>query len=431
MAGTDDLNDLASALSARMSLPDGPVAVALSGGADSAALLWLASRALPDVVAIHVFHGLPASSLMSTAAGQIAAKCGVRMEMAVVQPPGEAEHELRDVRLAALTERAGDRLVLFGHTLDDQAETVLYRALRGTGVEGLSAITPRRDRFVHPMLGVRRSEARRLAELAELPFRDDPANSDPGVVRNRIRQELIPLATEVMGREVAPLLARLAEDARPLRERLQRPARVESDGRRVRVALGELRTSEDVNGLLRALLVAWRGPYPPDRATVERLVEVVIADTVSTDVGDGIRAYRRDGFLVLDPGRDDPPSAPEPQALALGTIRWGNWVFETTTVDGPAVVPLSRYRLLVPVDVGELEVRAASDDDRISDRRVADALADARVPSDDRVGWPVVTSDGVPVWAPGSRRRGWPGHLPGRYLSISAYREPTWQTFER
>lgn len=431
MAGTDDLNDLAAALLERMALPDGPVAVAVSGGADSAALLWLTAQALPDVVAIHVFHGLPASSLMSTAAGQIAAKCGVRMEMAVVQPAGEAEHELRDARLAALEERAGDRPVLFGHTLDDQAETVLHRVLRGTGVEGVSGIAPHRGRISHPMLGIRRSEARRLAELAGLPFRDDPANSDPGVLRNRIRGELLPLARDVMGRDIAPLLARLADDARSLTERSRRSVRVEWDGVRVRVPLGELRTSGDVNVLLRDVLVRWNGPYPPDRATVERLVEVVFAETVATDVGDGIRAHRRDGFLVLDPGRDDSPSASEAQALALGTIRWGAWVFETTPVDGPAVVPLSRYRLLAPVEAGDLEVRAASDDDRVADRRVTDALADARVPPVDRVGWPVITLNGEPVWAPGARRRSWPGHLSGRYLSISAYREPTWQTFER
>lgn len=430
MAGTDDLNDLASALLARMSLPDGPVAVALSGGADSAALLWLAARTLPDVVAVHVFHGLPASSLMSTAAGQIAARCGVRMDMTVVQPSGDAEHELRDVRLAALAERGGDRPVLFGHTLDDQAETVLHRALRGTGVEGLSGIAPHRGRIFHPMLGIRRSEARRLAELAELPFRDDPANSDPGVLRNRIRGELLPLSNEVMGREVAPLLARLADDARSLTERGRRTVRVESDGLRVRVALGDLRTSGDVNGLLRDVLVRWNGPYPPDRATVERLVEVIFADTAATDVGGGIRACRSDGFLLFEVDRDDPPPNPDPERIAPGTIRWRGWSFRAAHVEGPTVVPLSQYRLLVPADTGDLEVRAVSDEDRIAGRLVVDALADARVARRERVGWPVLIWNGEPVWAPGVRRRSWPGHLPGRYLSISAYREPAWQTFE-
>lgn len=431
MAGTDDLNGLTSALLARMSLPDEPVAVALSGGADSAALLWLAVRARPDVIAIHVFHGLAASSLMSTAAGQIAAKCGVRMEMAVVQPAGRAEHHLREVRLAALSDRAGERPVLLGHTLDDQAETVMHRVLRGTGVDGLSGIDLRRDRIVHPMLRLRRAEVRRLAELAGLPFRDDPANSDPGIVRNRIRSELLPLAEDVMGRDVAPLLARLADDARSVSPRDGSGMRMESDGSRLRVALGELRTSGDARAALRDVLVAWRGPYPPDRSTTERLLDVVIGHTVSTDVGDGVRAFRRDGFLVLDPRGNDLPHEPDPEKLLPGTTRWGGWRLETALVEGPTVVPLSLSRMLAPVDAGELEVRAVTHQDKIGDRRVVDALADVRVPAGDRVSWPVITCDGVPVWAPTARRHSWPGHLSGRYLSISAYREPAWQTFER
>lgn len=430
MAGTDELSALAAALTARMSLPDGPVAVALSGGADSAALLWLTARALPDVVAVHVFHGLAASSLMSTAAGQIAAKCGVRMEMAIVQPVGDAEHQLRDARLAALEDRAGDRSVLLGHTLDDQAETVLHRVLRGTGVEGLSGIAPRRGRFMHPMLQIRRTDTRRLAELAGLPFRDDPANSDPGVVRNRIRGELLPLADEVMGRDVTPLLARLADDARVVVETPRRRVRFETDGRRVRVALGELRTSADVKATLRNLLVAWRGPYPPDRAALERLVGVGYEDVAATDVGDGVRAYRSDGFLILDPG-ENPVAAPDAEVVVSGTIRWGGWRFEMSEVDGPTVVPFSSYRLLLPGEAGDLAVRTVSDDDTVTGRRAVDALADARVPAGLRSAWPVITCNGAPVWVPGARRQVWPGHLPVRYLSISAYREPAWQTFER
>lgn len=431
MAGTDELNALAAALTERMSLPDGPVAVALSGGADSAALLWLTARALPDVVAIHVFHGLAASSLMSTAAGQIAAKCGVRMEMAIVQPAGDAEHHLRDARLAALAERAGDRPVLFGHTLEDQAETVLHRVLRGTGVEGLSGIAPRRGRISHPMLRVRRADARHLAELAGLPFRDDPANSDPGVLRNRIRGELLPLADEVMGRDVTLLLARLADDARAVTDRSRRRVRFETDGRRVRVPLGELRADADVNGTLRDLLVAWRGPYPPDRAALERLGAVVFADITATDVGDGVRAYRSDGFLILEPAEDNLATTPDPEPVVSGTTQWGGWRFDVAEVDGPTVVPLSLRRLLVPGEAGQIAIRMVSGDDTITGRRVSEALADAHVPADLRNAWPVITCDGVPVWAPGARRQVWPGHAPGRYLSISAYQEPAWQTFER
>lgn len=428
MAGTDELTELADSIGERVTIPTGPVAVALSGGADSAALLWLTARANPDVVAIHVFHGLAASALMSTAAGQIAARCGVRLEVAVVQPAGTAEHALREARHAELLERSGGRPVLFGHTLDDQAETVVMRILRGTGIVGLGGIRPQAGRLFHPLLRVRRSETRRLAELAGLPFRDDPANRDPDVVRNRIRDDLLPLASQIMQRDVSPILARLADNVHDETEGRRPAARFEIARDRLRVAVGELRALDHPAVPIRRALEAWMHRYPPSRAAVGRIIDVVERTARAAEVADGVSCLLLDGFLVFQ--RTAVGSEPAPPAVLVeGRQRWGDWSFEATGLDGPTVVPMSLARLLVPAG-SVVEVREPRQDDRVTGRRVADAQADARIPVQERDRWPVVTVDGEPAWIPGVRRRRWAGHLPGRYLSLSAYREPRWETFE-
>ncbi|MFP5331471.1 MAG: tRNA lysidine(34) synthetase TilS [Acidimicrobiia bacterium] len=428
MAGTDELTELADSIGERVTIPSGPVAVALSGGADSAALLWLTVRATPDVVAIHVFHGLAASALMSTAAGQIAAMCGVRLEMAVVQPAGTAEHALREARHAALLERSDGRPVLFGHTLDDQAETVVMRILRGTGIEGLGGIRPQARRLFHPLLRVRRSETRRLAELTGLPFRDDPANRDPAIVRNRIRDDLLPLAAQIMQRDVSPILARLADNVHDETEGRRPAVRFEVAGDRLRVAVGELRASDHPAVPIRRALEAWMQRYPPSRAAVGRIIDVVEGTARAAEVADGVSCRLVDGFLIFDrPGARS--GAVAPVSISEGRQRWGDWSFEVVGLEGPTVVPMSTSRLLVPAE-SVVEVREAGDDDRVTGRRVTDALADARIPAEERARWPVITVDGEPAWIPGVRRRRWAGHLPGRYLSLSAYREPRWETFE-
>jgi tRNA(Ile)-lysidine synthetase-like protein len=128
--------------------------------------------------------------------------------------------------------------VALGHHADDQAETVLFRILRGTGVRGLAGIPYRRDPFVRPLLDVRRAEIERYLARRSIPFVRDPSNADPRYARARIRHQILPaLAAE--NPRVAEALINLARAARgepaPARsagrprEALPRPAALQID----------------------------------------------------------------------------------------------------------------------------------------------------------------------------------------------------------
>jgi tRNA(Ile)-lysidine synthase len=206
--------------------PGEPIPLAVSGGADSLALLVLARRAGLDVVAIHVDHGLRArSGEEAEVVAVAAARYGAAFESRSVVVPLGPDLEAR-ARLARY--RALPSGVLTGHTMDDQAETVLLAMLRGAALDGLTGMrvvpsgskptpgleattdTEIRGRPRRPLLGLRRWETAALCASEGLLAFDDPSNRDPRFRRNRVRAEILPLLSEVAGRDVVPVLARQA-----------------------------------------------------------------------------------------------------------------------------------------------------------------------------------------------------------------------------
>lgn len=213
MAATRRLTELVDSALDRMRLPSGPVTVALSGGADSAALAHLVSETVADVSLVHIHHGFEASDMLATAAERLAAKLGLALQTVPVEVPSgpSPEGRARDARYAVL-ERV-DVPVLTGHTRDDAVETMLINLIRGTGIDGLGGIPYHRPPNVYrPMLAITRSETREIADLARLEFRDDPMNDDLDLTRNHIRKlilprmrELNPKVDEAMARTAAGL----------------------------------------------------------------------------------------------------------------------------------------------------------------------------------------------------------------------------------
>ncbi|TVR24649.1 MAG: tRNA lysidine(34) synthetase TilS [Ilumatobacter sp.] len=259
-----------------------PVACALSGGPDSTALVALAVRAGCEVTAHHVDHRLrPDSGDDARVARHLAAALGVPLVSHTVEVGAgpNLEARARDVRRAVLPGQ-----VMTGHTADDQAETVLLRLLRGAGSTGLSAMEPGHR---HPILGLRRAETRALCDHLGLTTAIDPTNTEPRFLRNRVRAELLPLLDRLAGRDMVPLLTRTADLARDDSQLLDELASTldPTDARAVATA---------PRPLARRAVRRWLtvDGYPPDAATVDRVLGVAEGRVVACEVGAGRRVER-------------------------------------------------------------------------------------------------------------------------------------------
>jgi tRNA(Ile)-lysidine synthase len=201
------------------------VLVALSGGADSLALLsaarFEAPRAGLRCGAVLIDHGLQgeSASVAATAAAQ-ARSLGadpVEVRRVEVGSEGGPEAAARDARRTALrmvAEQHGAAAVLLGHTRDDQAETVLLGLVRGSGTRSLSGMAPRDGLWRRPLLGLRRTDTEAVCRAAGLEWWDDPHNADPALTRVRVRTRVLPGLEAELGPGIVTALARTAELAR-------------------------------------------------------------------------------------------------------------------------------------------------------------------------------------------------------------------------
>lgn len=182
--------------------PERPLAVAVSGGPDSMALLVLAAKCFPGAtIAATVDHGLRDDAAREAQmVAQQAEAAGVRHAILNVAEPitgASLQARARDARYALLAgwAEAGNAIAIAtAHHADDQAETFLMRAARGSGLSGLASIRSAavigRASVVRPLLGWRRAALRAIVRRAGLPFVTDPTNSDPRHDRTRFRQLL-------------------------------------------------------------------------------------------------------------------------------------------------------------------------------------------------------------------------------------------------
>ncbi|SEB84670.1 tRNA(Ile)-lysidine synthase [Paramicrobacterium humi] len=210
---------------ADVGLPEGSaVLVAVSGGADSLALAAAtAFEARASGIRTHavvVDHGLQPGSdeIAGTAAEQVRG-WGIEPHVVRVQvtDAGGPEAAARTARYAAIDTiclEVGATLVLLGHTLDDQAETVLLGLARGSGTGSLQGMAPLLGRYARPLLGVRRTQTRASCAALGIPVWDDPHNASAEFTRVRVRERVLPVLEAELGPGVAEALARTAEQAR-------------------------------------------------------------------------------------------------------------------------------------------------------------------------------------------------------------------------
>jgi tRNA(Ile)-lysidine synthase len=299
---------------------DRPVLVACSGGADSlalaAALAFEAPRAGVPAGAVTVDHGLqPGSADRAARTAALLGNLGldpvsvVRVDVGARGGPEAAARTARYAALAAAAAPDGARVAL-GHTLDDQAETVLLGLGRGSGPRSVAGMVEQREdggaHWWRPLLGLRRETTRAACAAQELPVWDDPWNDDPAYTRVRLRTEVLPLLEEVLGGGVAPALARTAAQLREDLDTLDDLAAAEADRLLADGTLPAAELAALPAALRRRVLRAWlRAAGVPDL----QAVHLAAVDALITrwrgqgrvDLPGGAGAVRASGRLLVQP----------------------------------------------------------------------------------------------------------------------------------
>ncbi|HEY3191116.1 MAG TPA: tRNA lysidine(34) synthetase TilS, partial [Solirubrobacteraceae bacterium] len=408
------------------------VLVAVSGGADSVALLHLLLTLSPELAlrlhVLHVDHGLrPDSHRDAAFVGQLAARLGVPAEVArvTVPPGGSLEAAARAERYAALdahARRIGADRIAVGHTVDDQAETVLMRMMAGAGVRGLAGIPAMRGRVIRPLIATRRADLVALLQAAGLSWIEDPSNRDPRFLRNRIRHELMPVLSASYRPDIVTTLERIARLCRNTVEAIERVASRELD----RLAIADddaIVLAHDALAGLPAQVAAEvlrqaaarLGSRAPLRAWAHRGLARVLASPPPR------RAFRLGGVVVeVSSGRvrlaaSERASLPERELTVPGTVELpeiGRALQARVVTAVDYVVPRMAGR--VGFDAARLPsrliVRARRPGDRFApfggkgERRLKTFLIDEKIPRWERARLPLVEADGRILWVGGVRR---------------------------
>jgi tRNA(Ile)-lysidine synthase len=206
----------------KMLLPGQRIGVAVSGGADSVVLLHVLHRLRSEfgceLIVLHVNHHLRAaeSDADESFVRGLARELGLTIAVEQASPPdSRIEQQTRDIRRAffrrAMTEHKLHSVAL-GHTRSDQAETVLFRLLRGTGLAGLAGMRPvTTDHLIRPLLTCSREQVRAWAATQDIRWRDDLSNLDTSFTRNRLRLETLPALADAYNPNIESLLAQSAD----------------------------------------------------------------------------------------------------------------------------------------------------------------------------------------------------------------------------
>jgi len=267
---------------------------AVSGGADSSALLVLAVASGAAVTAHHVDHGFrPNSAAEADTVAALAERFGAQFASHRV----EVEHGPNlEARARAARYSVLPTSVATGHTLDDRAETILINLVRGAARSGL---TPLRDPHRHPISALRRSETVQLCAELEIEAVQDVTNSDPAYQRNRMRHEALPLLDAIASRDVAAVLDRQAA-VLALEDDLLDELAAEIDVVDA-LALSAAHPALARRAVRAWILENWGCEHPPSVASVDRVLDVAAGKVRSTQIAGGYHVLRRAQRLRIEP----------------------------------------------------------------------------------------------------------------------------------
>jgi len=343
----------------------------------------------------------------------------------------EAARELRYRFLAQAARRAGCDIVVVGHTRDDQAETVLLRLLRGSGLRGLAAMAAdapwplpargRTPRLVRPLLALTRDETAACCRAAGVTPVADPSNRSPAHLRNRVRRELLPQLRRYNPRideALTRLAASAASDIALLETLAAEAVEPTSGGARIdRARFRALPASLQQH----AVRLAARRASGDGRDLSERHVRAVVRAAAGPtgarlDLPRGLRVAVRRDTLVFGSGDEAAPPLPDrPVALTVpGRARAGGWRLEADIVRRPAQLALEGGVYLDVDACGEaLSVRRRRPGDRFQplgmrqSKKLQDVLVDGHVGREERDGLPLVCAGRRIAWVAGGPPAEW------------------------
>ena len=359
-------------------LPTGRVLVAVSGGPDSTALLIALHEAGRDLVAAHYDHALREGS--DDAAGQVAELCE-RLNVRLITerrteplPRGSLQAAARALRYAFFDRarvEAGADVVAIAHTADDLVEGAVLHLLRGCGLAGLRGMPARRGHYVRPWLNVWRSDVREFLEERRITAYEDPANADTRFARVRARQLILPELERDRPGIVRKLHAAALTAARMQEAAEQAPTAVEVLKRLYADAGG--RQPGLSRRHLEAMLKLMR-PGPGGRGV---------------DLPGGLRFRIVGGLMQVVPSRRPAPEAARLEVRSCEGEACG---------DRQAAHLRAGLRLHVGFRRPGLRMRPLGGR---GTRKVQDIFVDARVPREERDGWPLVFAEDRLAWIPG------------------------------
>ncbi|MEQ1856836.1 MAG: tRNA lysidine(34) synthetase TilS [Longimicrobiales bacterium] len=411
------------------SAADGRWVVAVSGGLDSVVLLHLLRfgvEARSKLVVAHFDHAMrPESVEDGHWVEGLARSWGLEVRVGRALHPPSTEAEAREARYGFLDEvrrELGASLVLTAHHADDQAETVLFRALRGAGRAGLAGMAVRRDFLLRPLLGIWREELEAYAQAHRLSWRVDDTNASMAYARNALRHRVIPDIERLVAPGARRALVRLADLAREDESAwrsvlpfLLAPLHLEEEGGALTANRAALLTLEPpVRARVLRALVARMGGSLDESATRRAVGFVAVGGSgQSIDLGRGLTLRRDlDRLAISAPvpaARDRPLSIPDRgpgfgEAFLAGRdvhVTWGAVVEPR----GHLTAAFDAERLRFPLRVRAREagdrIRLARGPDHVT-KKVKKLLLEHRIPVAQRDRLPlVVDAAGEVLWIPG------------------------------
>jgi tRNA(Ile)-lysidine synthetase-like protein len=405
----------------------GPVVVAVSGGADSTALLVILAELADELgIVIHVAHFDHRTRPKESAedadfVAKLANRMGAPIRVGRAAKPTKTEDAARIARYEFLRRAAseiGATAIATGHTRDDQAETVLLHLTRGAGLAGLAGMRPLREGIARPLLAIGRQDTVAVCRAARIRPRTDPTNRSLKFARNRVRIEVLRELAKINPR-ASEAIARFAEAAAELQ--------LEDD-----VGIAEaLARARDKDAVViaalepavrsRALALAWRDATGRVLGARHRnaLDELAATEDGSRSLDlPGGRAVREYGVLRIVGDRPVQKSDPATPIELGREIIWNGWRLGL----GGSAKPNGAQEAEIPKKLlRKLVVRQRHDGDRMRGRnrkKLQDIFTDAKIPASQRSRWPVIASEDGVWWVPGLTEP--PREAGGRRLTVAA-----------